>query len=181
MVERCYDQTGVHPGLIGERGDIIAALRERRRRPALRVGPLSLASRHRRGLVRQQPSLPENKPELVARTTAGKSRIQAKMDTSQDFFTNFYKNNPPEPNANRFSTICHQLGPAGARHELRSGLRAQLVHGEPGPVPVRQRVRQRQARPPATSVARPSRNRSRPRCRTTTTSRNRWASTRSCS
>jgi hypothetical protein len=35
------------------------------------------------------------------------------MDLIQDFYTNFYKNNPPEPNANRFSTICHQLGTDG--------------------------------------------------------------------
>ena len=35
------------------------------------------------------------------------------MDNIQDFYTNFYKNNPPEPNANRFSTICDRLGPAG--------------------------------------------------------------------
>jgi hypothetical protein len=26
---------------------------------------------------------------------------------------NFYKNNPPEPNANRFSTICDSLPPSG--------------------------------------------------------------------
>jgi len=36
------------------------------------------------------------------------------MDFIQNFYTNFHKNNPPEPNANRFSTICHQLGTDGA-------------------------------------------------------------------
>jgi hypothetical protein len=56
--------------------------------------------------------LPENKtgssPHFVTKT-----RIQAKMDNIQDFYTNFYKKNPPEANANRFSTICHQLGTDG--------------------------------------------------------------------
>ena len=58
-------------------------------------------------------SLPENAPNS-SKHYAGKSRIQAKMDLIQNFYTNFYKNNPPEPNANRFSTICHQLGTDGA-------------------------------------------------------------------
>ena len=56
--------------------------------------------------------LPENKPNSSPHY-AGKSRIQAKMDNIQDFYTNFHTKNPPEPNANRFSTICHQLGTDG--------------------------------------------------------------------
>jgi hypothetical protein len=35
------------------------------------------------------------------------------MDLIQDFYAGFYKNNPPETNANRFSTLCHQLGTDG--------------------------------------------------------------------
>jgi hypothetical protein len=42
-----------------------------------------------------------------------KSRMQAKMDNAQGFYANFYKANPPEPNANRFSSLCDQLTPAG--------------------------------------------------------------------
>jgi hypothetical protein len=57
-------------------------------------------------------SLPENAPNSSIHYT-GKSRIQAKMDNIQDFYTNFYKNNPPEPNANRFSKICDQMGTDG--------------------------------------------------------------------
>jgi hypothetical protein len=56
--------------------------------------------------------LPENRANSSPHF-GPKSRIQAKMDNIQDFYTNFYKNNPPETNANRFSTICHQLGTDG--------------------------------------------------------------------
>jgi hypothetical protein len=43
----------------------------------------------------------------------GKTRMQAKIDNIQNFYNNFYVNNPPEPNANMFSTICQFLTPAG--------------------------------------------------------------------
>ena len=36
------------------------------------------------------------------------------MDNIQDFFSNFYKTNPPAPYANRFSSLCHMLGTVGA-------------------------------------------------------------------
>ena len=39
--------------------------------------------------------------------------MQAKIDLIQDFYANFSKNNPVEPNANRFSTICDGLGSSG--------------------------------------------------------------------
>jgi hypothetical protein len=35
------------------------------------------------------------------------------MDNIQDFYSNFYKKSPPELNANRFSTICDQMGTDG--------------------------------------------------------------------
>ena len=35
------------------------------------------------------------------------------MDNSQDFFSNFYKKNPVEPNTNRFSSICDGLNGKG--------------------------------------------------------------------
>jgi hypothetical protein len=112
MVERCYDQAGMNPGLISQSGDIIT--------PCANVGggqPYEWG----RALWRlgidaawfgNNSSLPENAPNSSIHYR-GKTRIQAKMDAAQDFFTNFYKNNPPEANANRFSTICHDLGPAG--------------------------------------------------------------------
>jgi hypothetical protein len=39
--------------------------------------------------------------------------MQAKVDAIQNFYANFHVANPPEPNANRFSTICQNLTPAG--------------------------------------------------------------------
>jgi len=112
MVERCYDQAGLNPGLIGMSGDIIT--------PCAAVGggePYEWGrSLWRLGIdaawFGNNAALPENAPNSSPHY-GGKTRIQAKMDATQTFFNNFYKNNPPEPNANRFSTICHQLGPSG--------------------------------------------------------------------
>lgn len=58
-------------------------------------------------------SLPENKAGS-SRHYGPKSRVQAKIDNIQDFYSNFYKRNPPEANANRFSTLCDQLGTDGS-------------------------------------------------------------------
>jgi hypothetical protein len=112
MVERCYDQKGMHPALISMSGNAMV--------PCASVGggePYEWGrSLWRLGIdaawFGNNTTLPENKPNSSPHY-AGKSRIQAKTDLIQNFFTNFYKNNPPEPNTNRFSTICHQLGPAG--------------------------------------------------------------------
>jgi hypothetical protein len=56
--------------------------------------------------------LPENKAGSSSHYPL-KSRMQAKMDNAQGFYASLYTNNPPEPNANRFSTLCNQLTPAG--------------------------------------------------------------------
>jgi len=112
MVERCYDQPGMHPGLISMSGDIVT--------PCANVGggePYEWGrSLWRLGIdaawFGHDQSLPENEPNSSTHH-GGKSRMQAKMDLTQAFFNDFYKKNPVEPNANRFSSICHQLGPAG--------------------------------------------------------------------
>ena len=112
LVERCYAQAGVHPGLMGNQGRVD--------KPCSAAGgePYEWG----RALWRlaidaawfgDSADLPENKPNSSA-YGGGKSRIQTKMDFIQSFYTSFYKNNPPAPNANRFSTICHQLGTDGA-------------------------------------------------------------------
>jgi hypothetical protein len=112
LIERCYDVDGVHPGLMGNMGDI--------KKPCSKAGgePYEWG----RSLWRlaidaawfgNNSSLPENAANS-SKHFSGKSRMQAKMDNIQDFYTSFYKNNPPEANANRFSTICHQLGSDGA-------------------------------------------------------------------
>jgi hypothetical protein len=53
-------------------------------------------------------SLPENEAKSSSHY-ATKTRMQAKIDNTQEFFSNFYKKNPVEPNANRFSSICDRL------------------------------------------------------------------------
>ena len=106
-------------------------------------GARPVAPGHRRRLVRQQHQPARERSANSSPHYGPKSRIQAKMDNIQDFYTNFYKKNPPEPNANRFSTICDQLGHGRHRHRLRPGLRPQFVHGQPGDVSLCQRLQQR--------------------------------------
>jgi hypothetical protein len=57
--------------------------------------------------------LPEVAPNS-SQYESPKSKMQAEIDHIQDYFSNFYKNNPVEANANRFSSICDSLGPDGA-------------------------------------------------------------------
>ncbi len=111
LVERCYDAEGVHPGLMGNGGTID--------RPCSAGGGEPYG--WERALWRlsidaawfgDNTGLPENKPKSSTHFGT-KSRMQAKMDNIQGFFAGFHKNNPPEPNANRFSTLCHQLGTDG--------------------------------------------------------------------
>jgi hypothetical protein len=112
LLERCYDQSGVHPGLVGNGGDIL--------HPCSNIGggqPYEWG----RALWRvgidaawfgNNTGLPENSAGSSSHYS-GKSRMQAKLDNAQGFYAGFYRNNPPEPNANRFSTLCDQLTPAG--------------------------------------------------------------------
>ena len=111
LVERCYDTTGVHPGLMGDMGDINTPCSAAGGEPyewGRALWRLGIDA----AWFGNNTALPENKPSSSTHY-AGKSRIQAKMDNIQDFYANFYKKNPPEPNANRFSTICQQLGTDG--------------------------------------------------------------------
>ena len=112
LVERCYDVKGVHPGLMGNDSDINGACSSAGGEPyewGRALWRLGIDA----AWFGNNSALPENAPNSSPHY-AGKSRIQAKMDNIQDFYSNFYKKNPPEPNANRFSTICHQLGTDGA-------------------------------------------------------------------
>lgn len=109
LVERCYDQDSVHPGLMASGGDVLHPCSELNahqwERAAWRLAVDS-------AWFGNDASLPENKlgssPHFL-----GKSRMQAKIDNIQGFYADFHKANPPEPNANRFSTICDRLSPAG--------------------------------------------------------------------
>jgi hypothetical protein len=112
MVERTYDIKDIHPGLIGDQGDILT--------PGTNSGGGTYEwgrALWRLGIdaawFGDNASLPENKPGS-SKHYGPKSRIQAKMDLIQDYYSNFYKKNPIEPNANRFSSICDRLGPDGS-------------------------------------------------------------------
>jgi hypothetical protein len=111
LVERCYDVKGVHPGLFGNMGNITIPCSSGGGEPyewGRALWRLGIDA----AWFGDNANLPENKANSSLHF-APKSRIQAKMDNIQDFYSNFYKKNPPEPNANRFSTICHQLGTDG--------------------------------------------------------------------
>jgi|GEM_PF-996997 len=114
MLERCDDQAGLQPGFVGQEGSSFNT-------PCTDLGGPSGAYEWERFLWRvgidaawfgNNTSLPENAPNS-SKHYPSKTRIQAEIDNVQGYFNNFYKNNPPEPNANRFSTICDALSPSG--------------------------------------------------------------------
>jgi hypothetical protein len=114
MLERCYDQAGLQPGLVGQSGSSFTT-------PCSEVGGPSGPYEWERFLWRvgidaawfgNNTSLPENAPNS-SKHYPGKSRMQAEIDNVQAYFNNFYKNNPVEANANRFSSICDVLSPSG--------------------------------------------------------------------
>ena len=111
LVERCYDVKGVHPGLMGNDSDTNGACSSAGGEPyewGRALWRLGIDA----AWFGNDKDLPENSANS-SKHYGPKSRIQAKMDNIQTFYTNFYKKNPPEANANRFSTICHQLGTDG--------------------------------------------------------------------
>lgn len=111
LVERCYDVKGVHPALMGNQGHITAPCSAGGGEPyewGRALWRLAIDA----AWFGDNTELPENKAGGSPHNLP-KSRIHAKMDLIQDFYAGFYKNNPPETNANRFSTLCHQLGTDG--------------------------------------------------------------------
>jgi hypothetical protein len=109
MLEQCYDSSA-NPGLVGDVGSIASPC-------ASAAGGTyeELRSLWRVGIDAAwfgNATLPETAKN--SSTHYGpKSQMQAKIDNSQDFFTNFYKKNPVETNANRFSSICDGLNGTG--------------------------------------------------------------------
>lgn len=110
MFERCYAQPGVDPALVTTNGTYSNP-----------CGGGGVNYDWIRSLWRtsvdaawfgNRTDLPENQPGSSA-AFPGKSRMQAKIDAIQEYFANFHLNNPPEPNANRFSTLCDGLQPDG--------------------------------------------------------------------
>jgi hypothetical protein len=111
MLEQCYDQPGLNPGLVGDTGDAKTPCAD------VNLGTYEgLRSLWRVGIDAAwfgNAALPENAANSSAHF-GPKSRMQAKIDNTQQFFNNFYVNNPVEANANRFSSICDSLHGDGA-------------------------------------------------------------------
>lgn len=110
QLERCYDEGGVHPALTTDNGTWSAPCSSmvdnyNWARYLWRVGVDAAWFGNR-------TDLPENQPNSSSHYEP-KSRMQAKIDLIQDFFSNFHVKNPVEPNANRFSTLCDRLQPDG--------------------------------------------------------------------
>lgn len=110
MLERCYDDPTVHPALVTDWGTYSAPCSADQdnynwARALWRIGVDAAWFGNRL-------DLPENRPGS-SQHFAPKSRMQAKIDNIQDFYASFYENNPVEPNANRFSSICENLFPDG--------------------------------------------------------------------
>jgi hypothetical protein len=135
MLERCYDQAGLQHGLCRLLGQFIRLLLA----PKWEVqsGPYEWE----RFLWRvgidaawfgNNTSLPEVAPNSSKHYQA-QVRMQAEIDNIQAYFNNFYKNNPVEANANRFSSICDSLSPRWHRHELRSCQWPQLLYRQHRP------------------------------------------------
>jgi hypothetical protein len=112
LLERCYDQTNINPGLVGAEGKVdkpcatMSTGMYEEMRSLWRVG-IDAA------WFGNNTSLPENSANSSPHYGT-KTRMQAKLDNTQEFFNNFYKKNPVEANANRFSSICDRLQADGA-------------------------------------------------------------------
>lgn len=111
MYERCYDNKSVNPALVSPSGDITSPCsggdggNYEWPRYQWRVGVNAAWFGNRQDFVENATGSSRHYP--------GKSEMEAKVDLIQDFYANFSKNNPVEPNANPFSSICDALGPDG--------------------------------------------------------------------
>ncbi len=110
MYERCYDNPAVNPGLVTDWGTYSSPCDSQSdnynwSRALWRVSVDAAWFGNR-------TDLPENQSDSSGHYP-GKSRMQAKVELIQDWYTDFHLDNPPEPNANRFSTICREVNPSG--------------------------------------------------------------------
>jgi len=112
MYERAYDSKGTHPALMMPSGTNVEPSsggdggNYEWPRYQWRVGIDAAWFGHRQDFVENATG--------SSRHYAGKSEMQAKIDLIQDFYADFHQNNPPEPGANRFSTLCDALQPDGS-------------------------------------------------------------------
>ncbi|MBN2527194.1 MAG: hypothetical protein JXR76_12440 [Deltaproteobacteria bacterium] len=121
MTERCYDQDDVHPALSQDFGFYET--------PCSRPTDNYNWSRAlwRLGVDASWYGEDEGFNSTHGKSSYhydGKSQVQAKMDLIQNFYAHeFPVDNPVEPNANRFSTICRFLTPNGeAGLEMDGGM-----------------------------------------------------------
>ncbi len=110
LYERCYDNTDVNPGLVTDWGHYETPCDANSdnynwARALWRVAVDAAWFGNRTDLPETQAGSSQH--------FSPKSRMQAKVDNIQEFFAHFHEQNPPEPAANRFSTICQNLTPTG--------------------------------------------------------------------
>ncbi len=118
LYERCYDNKSIHPALVNDWGTYTAPCDSGQdnynwSRTLWRVGIDAAWFGNRLDLPENQKGSSSHYPT--------KSRMQAKIDNIQDYYSNFYKTNTPEPNANRFSTLCNKVTPAGTAKDCDPG------------------------------------------------------------
>jgi hypothetical protein len=107
MYELCYDNTGVNKALVSPSGTNTSPCsggdggNYEWPRYQWRVGIDAAWFGNRQDFVENATG--------SSRHFAGQSEMQAKINLIQDFYANFYKNNPVATNANIFSSICDTL------------------------------------------------------------------------
>jgi len=137
MLEECYDQPGLNPGLVGASGDTAAPCRN------TTMGAYEeLRSLWRVGIDAAwfgDASLPETAANSSSHY-GPKSRMQAKIDNSQDFFNSFLQEQPRGSQCQPLLVDLRQPSRRRQSHQLRPLPWAQLIHGQHGHVQLRQPV-----------------------------------------
>ena len=113
MLERCYNQAGVQHGFVGFSGSLAAPCSNPSSGGVYEWERFLWRVSIDAAWFGNNTSLPEAAPNS-SQYEPTKSKMQSEIDHIQDYFNSFYKNNPVEANANRFSSICDSLGPDGA-------------------------------------------------------------------
>jgi hypothetical protein len=111
LVERCYDEAAIHPGLFARGGDILHPCSDSAGEPrewTRALWRIGIDAAWFGGLT----TLPEGAAGSSLHFPP-KSRLQAKIEQTQAFYADFHQKNPAEPGANRFSSLCERLGPDG--------------------------------------------------------------------
>ncbi len=110
MYERCYENSAVNPALVTDWGSYESpcSSNDDNYNWARALWRVSVDA----AWYGNRTDLPETQPGSSAHF-APASRMQAKIEAIQRYFSAFHEKNPPEESANRFSTLCGQLSPDG--------------------------------------------------------------------